>query len=322
MTFPPPHRFRTAAGGVSGSFSISRSFGAFKKLNVSTSKRKHDWEDRGNVKRSRSNSHPSKLRQQSETGQPSAKMNTSLYETDSSKHSNRVLGCLAISPAGRALRTFSCVEELLTALRDAIKGHRSLYIDRGILHRDVSENNIIITDLTRTNGFGGMLIDLDLAKVVGSRRSGARHQTGTVEFMAIQVLQKAAYTYRHDLESFFYVLLWICARRAWDVEFRCATSARPKRSILQTWYTGNFEEIAHSKQGDMHADGLKDILKEFPPALENVKHLCRQIRKILFPLRQSGGLDTGTHSVAEELYLKIIGAYDDALTAHNIGKGT
>ena len=29
MTFPPPHRFRTAAGGVSGSFSISRSFGAF-----------------------------------------------------------------------------------------------------------------------------------------------------------------------------------------------------------------------------------------------------------------------------------------------------
>ena len=140
-------------------------------------------------------------------------MSTSLYKTDSSKYSNRILGCLAISPASRALRIFSYVEELLTALRNAIKGHRSLYIDGGILHRDISENNIIITDLTRTNEFGRMLIDLDLAKVVGSGRLGARHQTGTVEFMAIQVLQKAAHTYRQDLESFFYVL-WICARRA------------------------------------------------------------------------------------------------------------
>jgi len=35
----------------------------------------------------------------------------------------------------------------------------------------------------------GMFIDLNLVKAVGSGRSGARHQTGTMEFMAIQVLQ-------------------------------------------------------------------------------------------------------------------------------------
>ena len=58
-----------------------------------------------------------------------------------------------------------------------------------------------------------MLIDLDLAKVLGSGRSGARHQTGTMEFMAIEVLQGIDHTYRHDLESFFYVLVWLCARR-------------------------------------------------------------------------------------------------------------
>ena len=77
------------------------------------------------------------------------------------------------------------MEELLTTLRDAIKGHRSLYIDRGILYRDISENNIIITNPIRTNGFRGILIDLNLTKVVGSRPLGARHQTGTVEFIAI-----------------------------------------------------------------------------------------------------------------------------------------
>ena len=53
MTFPSCHRFRTTAGSVSGSFSISRSFGAFQKLSVSTTKRKHNGEDTANFKRSR-----------------------------------------------------------------------------------------------------------------------------------------------------------------------------------------------------------------------------------------------------------------------------
>ena len=92
------------------------------------------------------------------------------------------------------------------------------------------------------------------------------------------------------------------------------TSAQPERSILQKWYIGEFEEIAHSKQGDMHANGLKDILKEFPPALENVKQLCREFRGTLFPLRQSGGLDTGTHTPANELYAKVIEAYKETLS--------
>lgn len=53
-----------------------------------------------------------------------------------------------------------------------------------------------------------MLIDLDLAKELNTGPSGARHRTGTMEFMAIEVLQGHTHTYRHDLESFFYVFLW------------------------------------------------------------------------------------------------------------------
>ena len=48
---------------------------------------------------------------------------------------------------------------------------------------------------------------------------GTRHQTGTIEFVAIHVLRQADHTYRHDLESFLHVLLRICARRAWEREF-------------------------------------------------------------------------------------------------------
>jgi hypothetical protein len=37
--------------------------------------------------------------------------------------------------------------------------------------------------------------------------SGARHRTGTMQFMAIEVLEGKGHTYRHDLESFFYVFV-------------------------------------------------------------------------------------------------------------------
>lgn len=39
-----------------------------------------------------------------------------------------------------------------------------------------------------------MLIDLDLAKVRDSSPSGARYQTGTMQFMAVEVLHKVDHT--------------------------------------------------------------------------------------------------------------------------------
>ncbi|EUC60699.1 hypothetical protein RSOL_361000, partial [Rhizoctonia solani AG-3 Rhs1AP] len=58
------------------------------------------------------------------------------------------------------------------------------------------------------------LIDADLGKSVnklGTPSSNPR--TGTLPFMAIDLLVEAPppHLYRHDLESFFYVLVWICA---------------------------------------------------------------------------------------------------------------
>lgn len=182
------------------------------------------------------------------------------------------------------------------------------------MHRDISENNIIITDPKEADGFKGMLIDEDLAKEIGSGRSGARHQTGTMEFMAIQVLQRVAHTYRHDLESFFYVLIWICARRAWEREFLCSADDRPKRNILTKWYTGSFDDIADAKEHHMGASGFKSILGEFPQAFDQVKPLCEKIRSILFPLLKDGALFIRTSSdPPEELYRPIIEAFDSAI---------
>ncbi|KAL9028328.1 MAG: hypothetical protein Q9196_003289 [Gyalolechia fulgens] len=319
LTFGKPHTFRNTTLSPTSSFSQSqsllpRSFSHICSLDtaVDLPKKRKSVEAGGSPsKRSRSNSpSPDKAKRDTEVNNQT----TSLYAQDESSFDNRIFRCLVISPAGRAIRDFRSIPELLKAFRDAIKAHRSLYFKGKILHRDISENNIIITDPKEAGGFTGMLIDEDLAKEIGSGRSGARHQTGTMEFMAIQVLQRVAHTYRHDLESFLYVLLWMCARRAWEREFECKLVDRPKRNILTKWYTGSFDDIADAKKGYMHIDDFEKILNEFPTAFDHVKPLCEKIRGVLFPLLKDGALFTGTPSdPPEKLYGPIITAFEDAI---------
>lgn len=87
---------------------------------------------------------------------------------------------------GRQITKFTSPRELLLAFYGAITGHRSLYRN-GILHRDVSINNIMIAlpDQPRLDGLTGFLLDLDVAiETSDIDPSGAPHRTGTMEFMA------------------------------------------------------------------------------------------------------------------------------------------
>ncbi|KAF9479360.1 hypothetical protein BDN70DRAFT_878848 [Pholiota conissans] len=77
---------------------------------------------------------------------------------------------------GWPLKHFSSLKELLQVLRDAIAGHKHLYMN-GVLHRDISSGNIIIAQKSNpeapdTISYGGCLIDLDRAKV-GSQNNPA-----------------------------------------------------------------------------------------------------------------------------------------------------
>ena len=324
LKFGKPYTFRNTTLSPASSFSqsqslLSQSFGLYDLGTTGELPKKRKSVDAGGSpsKRSRSNSQsPDKAERDKEV----KSQTTSPYTHDDSSFDNRIFCCLVISPAGRALRDFRSIPELLKALRDAVKAHKSLYMKGKILHRDISENNIIITDPKEANGFTGMLIDADLGKEVGSGRSGARNQTGTMEFMAIQVLQRIDPTYRHDLESKLYSLLWICARRTWERGFQCRSADRPRESVLTKWYSGSFKDIAEAKRGYMHVDGFEDILNEFPPSFDGVKPLCRKIRGILFPLLKDGALFTGTPANPEELYEPIIEAFDNAIADISTGE--
>ncbi|KAI0191791.1 serine/threonine-protein kinase Sgk2 [Xylaria flabelliformis] len=232
-----------------------------------------------------------------------------LYKPGNDLWENKTFSCLVVSPAGRVISEFETTKELLESMRDAIRAHRSLYITGNILHRDISPNNIIITkpEKETSDSFKGMLIDLDRA----SSASGPRYYwTGTTKFMAIEVLNKVDHTYRHDLESFFYVLIWMCARQSWRNRF-AGKERPPKQSLLEKWAVGSFTDIARFKKGYMMTTTmLRRVLNEFPKALDGVKPLCYRIREILFRNRLFLGTPAGD---PDQLYIPIIEAYDTAI---------
>lgn len=222
---------------------------------------------------------------------------------------NRILACMITSPVGRPLYTFQSCLELLQVFRDAIKCHRSLYRDGGILHQDVSHGNVIILDGQEQGKPRGILIDLDSAinldDEVEETETGSI--TGTRPFMAIGVLKRERHTYRHDLESFLYVLLWIIITNH--------TESLPETSKLRNWSRGEYDELAVLKSRDMEEEEFQTILDEFPPEMHSLKTVGDRLRQVLFPLR-NGVMWTGTDGSPEavdQLYEVTIRAFEDAI---------
>ncbi|KAH8659529.1 hypothetical protein BGZ61DRAFT_307043, partial [Ilyonectria robusta] len=188
----------------------------------------------------------------------------------------RTLGCLVVSPLGHPLDKFHHVLECIEACRDAVKAHRSLYLDGKILHQDISKDNTIIRDRVVEGGPRGILIDLVAPDSYG-KTTGPRNPEeliGTKAFMAIDLLQRKPHTYRHDLESFLYVFLWIAI---------CGGHKRlPSKSRLQRWQAGSFQDAAQSKVEDVAEENFRAIVSEFSPAFKGLEGLAWNLRDILF----------------------------------------
>ncbi|KAJ7497662.1 hypothetical protein FB451DRAFT_1550478 [Mycena latifolia] len=144
---------------------------------------------------------------------------------------------------GFALDKYLDTKTLVQAMRDAINGHR-FALEAGVLHRDVSVGNILIGE----SDLVGFVHDWDYseftpagwerfrklfpqAKVTDLDKS-LKDMTGTYPFLAIDLLQArrvgspCIHECKHDLESFYYILIWILLRYADhsspDGEYACS----------------------------------------------------------------------------------------------------
>ncbi|KAK1517378.1 hypothetical protein CABS01_16681, partial [Colletotrichum abscissum] len=101
---------------------------------------------------------------------------------------NRVHRRIILQDYGKPIYKASSRSALLAALVGCIDGHESLY-KAGILHRDISINNLMINEDSGNPSWPAFLIDLDLAiREPRESASGAKGKTGTRAFMAIGAL--------------------------------------------------------------------------------------------------------------------------------------
>ncbi|RXW14934.1 hypothetical protein EST38_g10926 [Candolleomyces aberdarensis] len=128
---------------------------------------------------------------------------------------NRTKIRIIMKAYGPSIKKFSSVTQVLSALRDAIAAHKAL-LDRNIIHRDISPNNILFG---LDEGERGVLIDLDLAlKSLGPLSEiPVDFRTGTRTFQSLMVLRSynlnpvfvPEYDYLDDIEAFFWVFAYI-----------------------------------------------------------------------------------------------------------------
>ncbi|PFH46750.1 hypothetical protein AMATHDRAFT_43404 [Amanita thiersii Skay4041] len=139
---------------------------------------------------------------------------------------NRVHSRTTLYPVGVPLVQFPSTTHIVSALRDAIKGRQALF-ECGLLHRDISPHSILLIE---SEGLRGFLHDLDHCTYVkewdkfasdnddpalnfGQSRihilENLCDTTGTYQFIAVDVLDQMPHESKHDLESFFWVLMWL-----------------------------------------------------------------------------------------------------------------
>ncbi|KAL7917980.1 hypothetical protein ACQKWADRAFT_316935 [Trichoderma austrokoningii] len=116
---------------------------------------------------------------------------------------NRVHQRIIMQDVGKSIFQSESLPVLLESFAQCVAGHKALY-DVGILHRDISMNNLMINSDRSNPSLLGNLIDLDHAiEISRQRASGASAKTGTKAFMSIGVLWGDPHTFMDDLESSF-----------------------------------------------------------------------------------------------------------------------
>ncbi|CAG7999808.1 unnamed protein product [Penicillium nalgiovense] len=233
-------------------------------------------------RKSRSSGRSGLKRSSSQTGAslPSNKRPCSASPTKASISPlpNRVHRRIVLRDYGKPIYMASTRTALLAALEGCIAGHQSLQ-RAGILHRDISVNNLMINEDNDNPSWPSFLIDLDLA--IKEQRvgvSGANGKTGTRAFMAIGSLLGEKHSFMHDLESFFWVIFWIC------IHYEGPGNGRVV-GRFDKWNFVDTEELADSKKGAIsdEADFVRSANEYFTEYYRPLIPCMNTLRKTVFP---------------------------------------
>ncbi|TFK45205.1 hypothetical protein OE88DRAFT_1812708 [Heliocybe sulcata] len=185
---------------------------------------------------------------------------------------------------GRPLYLFRSTLELTEAMRSALGG-LSHMAENKIMHRDISVNNIMIsTDPAAEQGAKGFMIDPELAALPG-KTYDLSYVTGTFPYLAIERLmgQPGDHELCHDLESVYWVLLWVVLRHT---KSQVTEWGRPKRGtdcVEAIFDGGGARKVAFLCMAKVNIPGnepLTELLKRFQ-FLVSLRYMNEELRSRL-----------------------------------------
>ncbi|KAJ2602275.1 hypothetical protein H4R99_002734 [Coemansia sp. RSA 1722] len=176
----------------------------------------------------------------------------------------RVHKRIATSPIGEPLRRLDSILELIIIVADVMRAHHDILENCKILHRDISNNNVMFSR-TEEGSVKGLLIDFDHAIGVepGSRKCH-QQRSGTLPFMSVNNLENNGNkrTSLDDWESLIYLLCWI---GTFGLRNEHAPDQQTQESLhIGRWTSGTLETIARSKRTDLDSEGnFANITSQF-----------------------------------------------------------
>ncbi|KAF6744825.1 hypothetical protein DFP72DRAFT_857003 [Ephemerocybe angulata] len=215
-------------------------------------------------------------------------------------HGGRVLRVLA-SPYYNKLWEAGSIENFKKAWLDCLEFHYLAFKVGKVLHRDLSENNLMVLLQCPDGTVNGILNDWDMAEFVDATVNGVAvtdHHIGTPAFMAFDLLYGAAkvHYFRHDLESFFYILVWA----AFHYNLEARTKDEVPHEQVAKWL-GTKEDIVASKRQLMEDNDVVDHVKEEWKGV--LEEWIKPLRALLSNAKHDGtkdkvgGVDTWTLKV-------------------------
>ncbi|KAJ2618393.1 hypothetical protein GGI26_006569 [Coemansia sp. RSA 1358] len=194
-----------------------------------------------------------------------------------------------MEPIGKPLETVRSVPELIVVLKDAMECYMALYTECKILHRDISDNNILV--VRDEDGIHGLLIDYDCAVDLEKPRQTMRpERTGTLPFMSVGNLEQLPIprTPLDDWESLLYLVCWLGTFGIND-KYNDAITKTPRitKFPINNWRNGDEMMIAEAKRGHMDSERIfsEYILSNFDKdqdPLELLRDLAMDLHERLF----------------------------------------
>ncbi|KAJ2821958.1 hypothetical protein IWW50_004423 [Coemansia erecta] len=191
----------------------------------------------------------------------------------------RVHKRIAMRGVGEPLKSLRSIPELIVVIRDVMRCHAAILKHCRILHRDISEGNILVR--RDDTGVHGMLIDFDHAIDITDQGYAKRtERTGTLPYMSIGNLENSETerTALDDWESIIYMLCWI-GTFGWNSKTRRA--APDPDMDINNWKNGSIKMIARAKRKSMESRNLfSPIVMDFNSDIEHIGALRLTVERL------------------------------------------